>query len=143
MKLGIITPVGPGHEKIIDRCNLSISEAQTYGLGPFRSIERIIIDDTEGQLGRSAARNLAIFQALELQCDWIYFIDADDVMVDTAFVSVGKYLSRFDAIWGQIFETPSDDLSLASKRPNQLAPITKLFDILINLKFYLIINEVP
>lgn len=104
MKLDIVTPVGPGHEELINRAAGSIKIAKDYSMGPFDEIELLAVDDTKGILGRSKARNLAVQDS---ESDWIFFLDADDLMHPEAFQSLSEFfdnLSDHDAVWGKIVE---------------------------------------
>lgn len=100
--LFIITPVGPGHENLINECKRSIENAVHFSTGAFSKAEHIIIDDTQAKLGRSKARNMGINQSLKKGADWIYFIDADDLLDEKAFENVGPFIDEYDAIWGLI-----------------------------------------
>lgn len=79
--LKIITPVGPGHEIYAKECAQSVKNEieRAIRVKQFSSIKHQIVDDTEGKLGRSAARNIAMCDS-----DWYFFIDADDVMMTGA-----------------------------------------------------------
>jgi hypothetical protein len=46
---------------------------------------------------------MGIKQAALHDIDWIFFLDADDLMVPSAFEYVSPYLSKYDAIWGSIW----------------------------------------
>src|ERR1041385_7053558 len=74
MRIVVITPVGPGHQEYVKECAASvrreIERCKTF------SASHLIIDDTEGKLGRSKARNIG----LETPADWYFLIDADDTM---------------------------------------------------------------
>lgn len=130
MKLGIITPIGPGHEEAYIACSASIDAAIAHNKGLFTHIEKIAIPDVNGKLGRSAARNLGIKTACELQLDWIFFLDADDLLLDHAFERVAPFLERHDAIWGLICESPHDRPDQIEIRKNQLGETTSLQSIL-------------
>jgi glycosyltransferase involved in cell wall biosynthesis len=54
--------------------------------------------------GRSAARNQATKQAAELHIDWLFFLDADDLLFANAFDLVQQYVNAYDAIWGTIVQ---------------------------------------
>lgn len=88
MEVEVIIPVGPGHEK-------SAIEAATSAMK--LGYDVIPIDDTEGKLGRSKARNIGVQMA---KAEWIFFLDADDVMHKDA-KKAKKYIG-YDGIWGLI-----------------------------------------
>lgn len=75
MDLTVIVPVGPGHEKIANRAFGSIMEMPD--IWPFKSLTTYFAFDPDGKKGRSKARNEGI-KACET--DWIFFLDADDIM---------------------------------------------------------------
>ena len=77
MKLDIITPVGPGHTQAVEQAKASVQRAIKAGLGPFSEVRHVVVDDTEGALGRSAARNQAVKAST---ADWLFFLDADDLL---------------------------------------------------------------
>ena len=130
MKCGIITPIGPGHKDAYESCAISIEIAAQNNLGPFESIERIPVYDLEGKLGRSAARNIGIGLAEDMGCDWIFFLDADDLMAEDAFKNVVNLVHIYDAIWGLICEAPNGRLDLVKIRENQLTRATSITEIL-------------
>ena len=76
----IITPVGPGHESLYEAALESVHKSFQGDRGIFSEIVPLKIDDPEGQLGRSKARNIGIRKADELGVEWIFFLDADDLM---------------------------------------------------------------
>ncbi|WP_312725849.1 FkbM family methyltransferase [Stutzerimonas kunmingensis] len=131
MKCCVIIPVGPGHQELAKRASSSVEQAIEYSKGAFDEIEILELDDSEGKLGRSHARNLAIRQAELKEADWLFFLDADDFMVPTAFSIVAEMLDDFDAIWGEIYTADITTLQ-AYRRDNQISPITQLEQILIN-----------
>jgi hypothetical protein len=81
VRVTVITPVGPGHQRVSEECAASVREAWEHSRGPFDAITHQLWDDTEGKLGRSRARNLAMDAA-----DWFFFLDADDLCDPLAFV---------------------------------------------------------
>lgn len=98
-------PVGPGHEKLYQRAVDSVRIA-TLSKGPFDVVNIRAGDDREGENGRSATRNEL---ARLSEADWLFFLDADDLLHPNAFQSVAPYLAldSFDAIFGQIYEMES------------------------------------
>lgn len=74
--------------------------------GAFTALEFIAVDDGEGRLGRSRARNEGVNRAQVAGAEWIFFLDADDVMLPEAFGSVSALVDRYDAIWGLISTRP-------------------------------------
>lgn len=69
VRLAIITPVGPGHERYIEELGKQC-----------RGFDHIVIRDPEGRIGRSAARNVGMANAVD--ADYIMFLDADDELAD-------------------------------------------------------------
>ena len=100
MKLDVLIPVGPGHEELYKRAFDSVRVA-TLSKGPFDVVSIRAGDDTEGKNGRSATRNSL---AAESDADWLFFLDADDVMHPRAFWNVSLAADKYDAIFGQITE---------------------------------------
>jgi FkbM family methyltransferase len=104
MKCAVITPIGPGHERLFHECNQSIQAAMQHSRGPFHEISSIVIDDTSGLMGRSAARNEAVRRARAANIEWLFFLDADDLLQVNAFDLIKQYVHEYDAIWGTIVE---------------------------------------
>jgi FkbM family methyltransferase len=104
MKCAVITPIGPGHERLFHECNQSVHAAIKYSKGPFDEISAIVIDDTSGSMGRSAARNEGVRRANSAHVQWLFFLDADDLLFTNAFDLVKQYVNEFDAVWGAIVE---------------------------------------
>ena len=88
MDVQVITPVGPGHEEVAIE---AITSAMALGF------EVIPIDDTEGKLGRSKARNIGVKMST---AEWLFFLDADDIMHKDA--KKAKKFTQYDAIFGLI-----------------------------------------
>jgi len=84
----VITPVGPGHEELAVE---AIASAMKLGF------DVLPIDDTEGKLGRSRARNIGVKMA---KAEWLFFLDADDLMHNDALKA--KKFTKYDGIWGLI-----------------------------------------
>lgn len=103
MKLDIIIPVGPGHEQLVNEAFESVKIACLTDQGPFDSVKIKAVDDTKGEMGRSAARNYGIKNS---KADWLFFLDADDVMYPKAMRNVLPFTDgeRYDAAWGRITE---------------------------------------
>ncbi|GLU38164.1 FkbM family methyltransferase [Pseudomonas sp. NBRC 100443] len=138
MKCCVIIPVGPGHKELSQRVISSIEQAIANGIGGFSEVEILPQDDTLGQ-GRSRARNLGVAEAGRRGAEWIFFIDADELMVPTAFDDVQHLLNDYDAIWGAIYEA-NLSTQQASRRANDIAPITTLEQVLINHPFLTLHN---
>lgn len=100
MKLDVLIPVGPGHEEIYKRAFDSVRIA-TLRKGPFDVVNIRAGDDTEGKNGRSATRNSL---AADSEADWLFFLDADDLMHPNALQNVSMAVKNYDAIFGQIAE---------------------------------------
>lgn len=100
MKLDVIIPVGPGHEKIVEEAIQSVQVACETDRGTFEEVSIRPVDDTHGLHGRSKARNVGIRTS---RADWLFFLDADDLMYPDALKTMEKYL-HYDAVWGLICE---------------------------------------
>ena len=82
MRLSVVTPVGPGHERTVEDAVQSVMHAWESGRGAFTSLRHEVILDTDGALGRSAARNKGIRSH---PADWYFLLDADDLLMPLAF----------------------------------------------------------
>ena len=98
----VVTPVGPGHAQAYRDCERSINAAWRCSRGPFTALDLLAIDDSTGRLGRSGARNEGVKRATETGAEWIFFLDADDLMLPEAFGQVSDLIESHDAIWGLI-----------------------------------------
>jgi hypothetical protein len=99
MKLDILIPVGPGHEELYKRAVDSVRMA-TVNKGPFDVVSIRAGDDTEGKNGRSKTRNDL---AKESDADWLFLLDADDLLHPEAFLAFANY-PYLDAMFGTICE---------------------------------------
>jgi len=129
ISLAVITPLGPGHEDLVQQSSYSLTEAKRNPHSVFRHVEQIIIDDRDGRLGPGAARNLGIQTAMGKDIQWLFFLDADDLVVPHAFEVLAPYLSQYDAIWGQIYTFAGNEQS-AFRLPGQLSFTSDIRDIL-------------
>jgi len=102
-RCAIIIPVGPGHESLYEAALESVHKSFQEEKGMFSEIVPLKIDDPEGKLGRSKARNLGIRKAAAMGIEWLFFLDADDLMAPHTFGYVTPYLHDFVAIWGSIW----------------------------------------
>lgn len=128
-RCAVITPVGPGHEAFYENCLASMEKSFTQHKGRFSEIIPIKIDDTEGKLGRSKARNIGVKKAAEQGIEWIFFIDADDEMPPLACDHVSPYLDNYDGIWGAIWPIEHGE-HVAHERPGQLPFLYSIDDVL-------------
>jgi glycosyltransferase involved in cell wall biosynthesis len=90
----VITPVAPGHHR---QCvHEAIESAQQFPLhvivldGPGGGIDpgyngHLHVVETERAVGRSSARNVGLQIARSYQSEWSLFLDADDLLLPTAF----------------------------------------------------------
>jgi SAM-dependent methyltransferase len=129
MKVGIITPIGPGHESSYQATIESIQTAWHNHRGSFTGLEVIDMPDPQGHHGRSARRNDGIAEGLRRGCDWLFFLDADDLLSPYAFEEVAEHLANNDAVWGNICESAfgANEVTL---RKNQLPQTENIEDIL-------------
>ena len=98
----VITPVGPGHDTIFDECSASVTAARENNSGAFNEILHLRIDDPLGKFGAGKARDVGTREAITRGSDWIFFLDADDVMTPNAFELISPYLNSYDAVWGAV-----------------------------------------
>lgn len=104
----VIIPVGPGHEVYAVDAVASAWAAWHLGRGPFTDLAVVVIDDTRGEMGRSAARNRGMD---ENPTDWHFFLDADDQMMPGAF---GMVDLSSPATFGAVF---TDGRTAPENRP--------------------------
>lgn len=117
MKCAVITPIGPGHVKLFEECRKSIETAVKHSSGPFDEISVIPVDDSAGELGRSAARNKGVSLAASEKYEWIFFLDSDDIIFPNAFDTVITYIKEYDAIWGTIVEVKPGSQDVVLRNP--------------------------
>jgi glycosyltransferase involved in cell wall biosynthesis len=135
MKCSIITPIGPGHEQLFLQCRNSVNKAITRSMGPFTEITHRPIDDTQGLKGRSASRNSEVAEAVAHGADWIFFLDADDLILIDAFEKVMDAVKQYDAIWGAICELKKGAY-YPQIRDEQDVPIRNVEDVLLMDPFF-------
>ncbi|MDQ7007646.1 MAG: hypothetical protein Q9Q40_10465 [Acidobacteriota bacterium] len=130
----VITPIGPGHEEMAVLARASVEAAFAEDPGIFASWRWIGIDDSQGRLGRSRARNRGVAEAAAGGAEWIFFLDADDLMDRQAFGHHAPYADTVDGLWGLISafsaEQPAPRL-----REGQLGPTDDLLLIVVNDPF--------
>ena len=102
MRVSVLIPVGPGHEKHVQDALASVTDAAT----PIGwTIDSFTMDDTDGELGRSKSRNLLAEAAISQGADWLMWLDADDLVDPDCFMWARLALHDdpdLDAIWGRI-----------------------------------------
>ena len=124
----VLVPFGPGHKDLTREAQASVEFAFSHNPGPFSEVIVLTLDDSEGKHGRSRRRNDGIAWALANGYDWIFFLDADDLMAANAFGEVAAHVCDCDAVFGLIVEqTGTADPIL---RPGQLGATSQLGDIL-------------
>jgi tetratricopeptide (TPR) repeat protein/glycosyltransferase involved in cell wall biosynthesis len=128
-RCAVITPVGPGHGQLYLECLASVENSFAKEKGIFSEIIPVRIDDPEGKLGRSGARNAGIRKAAEKDAEWIFFLDADDLMAPSAFEYASPYLEKYDGIWGCIWTVEKGEKT-AGERPEQLPFLFSMHDLL-------------
>lgn len=131
MKCAVVVPVGPGHEYLVEDCIESVQEAFATDRGPFAELSVVRVDDTQGLLGRSAARNKGVAEAQKQDAEWVFFLDADDSMHSGAFGVMTGYHADHDAVWGLICELSEDEESYRV-RQGQLTSIDQIEQVLVN-----------
>lgn len=129
MKCAVITPIGPGHAPWYEICRRTIEAAWAHDRGPFDALDVIPMWDLEGTHGRSARRNDGVALAQREGADWLFFLDADDMMRPEAFAAFGRHMDGRDAVWGAICEASLQSQSVGL-RPGQLRRSEDVRDIL-------------
>jgi FkbM family methyltransferase len=132
VKCAVITPIGPGDELYALDAEDSVKRASAAVRGPFMEIDFIKVDDRLGKMGPAVARNRGVELAQRAGAEWIFFLDARDVLDVGAFKNVAASLQGHDAIWGVIHEL-GDDESSGVPRPNQLLEISRIDEVLANI----------
>ena len=130
LRVAVVTPVGPGHADLYAQCRASVEAAWRHGRGPFTALSFVAVDDGVGSLGRSRARNLGIDRAVQEGADWLFFLDADDLMVAGAFDAVAPFVGDHDAVWGLILGL-SPDATRPHLRIPQIIMMQTLDDLLL------------
>ena len=109
MLIDVILPVGPGHDEVSRRAIASVHVAQdnAAAAGVEATTRVAVVDDQRGEIGRSAARNDAV---QESSAEWVFFLDADDMMHPDALVNAMPTLEggEFDAVWGLCHQMEGD-----------------------------------
>lgn len=105
MRVGVVIPVGPGHEALSVHAAESARAAFEANPGPFTECSLGIQHDPNG-LGRSFSRNRLIAPPDKAHAaDWLFWLDADDLMAREAFAGLARALKAdpsLDAVWGTI-----------------------------------------
>lgn len=94
MKIGVVIPVGPGHKEISCIAGATASTLMMAGDTRLR-----LVDDLEGKKGRSAARNQGIREMADWGAEWIFLLDADDMILSGAMTEMVFRKRLFDAIY--------------------------------------------
>ena len=137
IRCAVITPVGPGHlETFKNFCAPSVELARMSSTGPFEAIAHIPVYDLDGKFGRSESRNKGVQLADRGGYEWLFFLDADDLMFEEAFDAFSDYVDAYDAVWGQIVETQFDNMNSVKIRSGQVAEINSFKDLLKIDPFY-------
>ena len=134
MKCAVITPIGRGDELYALDAEDSVKRASAAVRGSFTQVDFIRIDDRLGKLGPAVARNRGVELAHRAGAEWIFFLNARDVLDSGAFANVAASLQGYDAIWGAIHEL-DDDESRGVPRPGQLLEISRIDEVLANAPF--------
>lgn len=130
MQCGVIIPIGPGHQTLVQECVQSVQRAFQGSPGPFDDVLLLTVDDTEGRHGRSRARNEGVRRAKEAGAEWVFFLDADDLLLPDAFRSVTPFAAHYDAVWGAILENQhgSDEIVKRAPQVDHIYSLRQLLD---------------
>lgn len=103
MRVATIIPVGPGHEKHVEQALDAILAASVPSGW---EVIPLTFDDTRGENGRSAARNILVRTAIGEGADWIWVQDADD-LASPGFLrglEVATHVRPdLEALWGEVW----------------------------------------
>ena len=129
MKCAVITPYGPRHEQLVEDCKASVDKAMARSMGPFSEVVHIVVDDSAGAIGRSNARNQAIREAQSQGADWLFLVDADDLVMADVFESIKPWVDQHDALWGQICTGKFGESDYSLREP-QVRQINSLIEVM-------------
>ena len=102
MRICVMIPIGPGHAEMAKQAVRSVMAANKA-----ESVNVAVAyeGDPDGKKGRSVTRNSLL--RLAGPSDWLFWLDADDLMAPDAFRGFLAALEAdpsLDAVWGQIAE---------------------------------------
>lgn len=129
MKVVVLTPIGPGHAALAKEAEDSVRAAWGKSQGPFSVLEHHGIFDLDGAKGRSHTRNLLLRDATAAKADWIFWLDADDLMHPDAFSALQTALGELpgtEAVWGEIVEQAGSGPVLVRPRQEYPADLSEL-----------------
>lgn len=102
MKVCVVIPFGPGHERVVHESIASV-EAAAREAHHFLSVVIEVQDDSSGKRGRSRARNDGAEFA---DADWLLFHDADDLLCPDAFLLLERAVRECpdrELVWGEFW----------------------------------------
>lgn len=112
--VSVVIPIGPGHERYAEDCiESAFSARRPFGV----DIDVVAVPDGDGKLGRSAARNLGASKA---KYDWLFFIDADDIMDPDAIMALCDTLKKrpeIKALWGECWSQRGFPTKFSEEKP--------------------------
>ena len=126
----VITRVGSGEDTGFAETASSVQIAADHDRGRFADVSHLRIDDPRDVLGAARARNLGLAQAADVGADWVFFLDAGQMMMPDGFGLVAPALDAYDAIWGSscLLDADTGNTSLIRKT----IPGFESFPILLN-----------
>lgn len=131
MKCAVITTVAPGDELFALDSEDSVAEARAGARSPFAEVVHFKIAEHAGEPSPGEARNRGVEMAAQAGAEWVFFLDARDVLCKDAFSNVANMLAGYDAIWGCIYDLADDERS-GRPRPGQLVRISGIEQVLAN-----------
>ena len=131
MKCAVITTVGPGDVLYALDAEDSVRQAHAAAPGAFSEVEFIKLKYDPETSASSAARNAGVKLAQQAGAEWVYFLDARDLLDRNAFTHVAASLPDHDAVWGAIYQLDASETSGAPKT-GQLLTITCIAEVLSN-----------
>lgn len=98
--VAVLIPVGPGHERCAKEAEASAHDALLFG-----GFTGVVLPMTDDGSGRSATRNALVSLASRCRAEWVFFLDADDVLMEdtiSIFHSLMFDNPGVDAFFGSI-----------------------------------------
>ncbi len=131
MKCAVITTIGAGDQLYALDAEDSVKAARCAASGPFSEILHFKVDCGEEPGAAAHAQNRGVLAAANAGADWIFFLEARDVLCVDAFTIVAGKLEGYDAVWGGIYDLDDDETG-GRIRAGQVSEISRIEEVLSN-----------